>query len=218
MMYKGELTIFPNANESNDDLGVELVEVNGFYLNRRNEIEAKEIVKAAVNHMENKPHYSLGLCTMNSDQRELIEEEFERVRDSNKKVQDFCEKWELNNDGLESFFIKNLETIQGDERDYMFISTLYGPEPNSKKVLQRFGPINSVNGHRRLNVLFSRAKHKMVTFTSMKPNDIIVEGARNFGVKMFSSWLEYSKTGHVSNYEKTSGATESPFEDHVAQK
>ena len=53
MMYKGELTIFPNANESNDDLGVELVEVNGFYLNRRNEIEAKEIVKAAVNHMEN---------------------------------------------------------------------------------------------------------------------------------------------------------------------
>ena len=138
MMYKGELTIFPNANESNDDLGVELVEVNGFYLNRRNEIEAKEIVKAAVNHMENKPHYSLGLCTMNSDQRELIEEEFERVRDSNKKVQDFCEKWELFNDGLESFFIKNLRRYKAtNEIICLFLHC--GPEPNSKKVLQDLG-------------------------------------------------------------------------------
>ena len=218
MMYKGELTIFPNAFETHPDLGVKLVEVDGFYNARRNEIEAREVVKAAVHHMENNAKYSLGICTMNTDQKDLILEEFEREHDRNPKVRAYINKWEQENDSLECFFIKNIETIQGDERDYIFISTLYGPEPNSKKVLQRFTSVNTAQGHRRLNVLLSRAKRKMVTFTSMVPSDIIVEGAKNFGVRMFRDWLEYSKTGKVSKFQKTDGVTESPFEDFVAKQ
>ncbi|HPG22891.1 MAG TPA: DUF4011 domain-containing protein, partial [Amaricoccus sp.] len=196
-MYKGELTIFPSAQEDHPDLGVELVEVPGIYKGRRNEIEARAIVAAAVHHMTHRPELSLGICTMNSDQKELILEEFERERDRNPKVQAFVEKWEEQNDALEEFFVKNIETIQGDERDVMMISTLYGPEAPGAKVLQRFGPINSAHGHRRLNVLFTRAKRKIVTFTSMKPTDILVDGNKALGVRMFRAWLEYSKTGHI---------------------
>ena len=88
-------------------------------------------------------------------------------------MQDYIADWEDRNDGLESFFVKNLEAIQGDERDVMFISTLYGPETLGGRPHQRFGPINTAQGHRRLNVLFSRAKRKIVTFTSMDPTDIL---------------------------------------------
>ncbi|MCC0072628.1 MAG: DUF4011 domain-containing protein [Rhodobacter sp.] len=215
-MYKGELTIFPSAQEDHPDLGVELVEVPGIYKGRRNEIEARAIVAAAVHHMTHRPELSLGICTMNSDQKELILEEFERERDRNPKVQAFVEKWEEQNDALEEFFVKNIETIQGDERDVMMISTLYGPEAPGAKVLQRFGPINSAHGHRRLNVLFTRAKRKIVTFTSMKPTDILVDGNKALGVRMFRAWLEYSKTGHIPDVAGQQGGTESPFEDYVA--
>ena len=215
-MYKGELTIFPSAQEDHPDLGVELIEVPGAYKGRRNEIEARAIVQAAVHHMVHRPELSLGICTMNSDQKDLILEEFERERDRNAKVQAFVEKWDEENDSLEEFFIKNLETIQGDERDVMMISTLYGPETPGGKVLQRFGPINSAHGHRRLNVLFTRAKRKIVTFTSMKPTDILVDDNKNLGVRMFRAWLEYSKTGHIPDMAGPQGETESPFEDYVA--
>jgi very-short-patch-repair endonuclease/RecA/RadA recombinase len=215
-MYKGELTIFPSAQEDHPDLGVELIELPGAYKGRRNEIEARAIVQAAVHHMVHRPELSLGICTMNSDQKELILEEFERERDRNAKVQAFVEKWDDENDALEEFFIKNLETIQGDERDVMMISTLYGPETPGGKVLQRFGPINSAHGHRRLNVLFTRAKRKIVTFTSMKPTDILVDDNKNLGVRMFRAWLEYSKTGHIPDMAGPQGGTESPFEDYVA--
>ncbi|MZR29618.1 DUF4011 domain-containing protein [Sneathiella litorea] len=214
-MYKGELTIFPSAQDNNSALGVELVEVPGVYKSRRNEIEAASIVKATIQHMTNWPDQSLGICAMNSDQKDLILEAFERERDRNPKVQEFIAFWEEENDGLEEFFIKNLETIQGDERDVMFISTLYGPEKFGERVLQRFGPINSAQGHRRLNVLFTRAKRKIVTFTSMKPSDIIVDGSKNVGVQMFRAWLEYSKTGSISEPSGDRRETESPFEDFV---
>jgi len=134
-------------------------------------------------------------------------------------VQAYVSRWETEKDGLEEFFIKNLETVQGDERDVIFISTVYGPETPGGRVLQRFGStINSPTGHRRLNVLFSRAKRKIVTFTSMKPTDILEDDNKKIGIHMFRAWLEYSKTKYISEPVIPKGATESPFEDYVAQQ
>lgn len=152
---------------------------------------------------------------MNSDQKDLILEEFERERDRNRVVQRYMSMWEERQDGLEEFFVKNLETIQGDERDVMFISTLYGPERPDGPVMQRFGPINSAHGHRRLNVLFTRAKSRIVTFTSMKPSDIKVDDNKAKGVRMFRAWLEYSGSGLLPENTSVGGSTDSPFEDHV---
>ena len=77
----------------------------------------------------------------------------------------------------------------------MFISTVYGPEQLGSRVLQRFGPINGLAGKRRLNVLFSRAKEQIVTFSSMTAADIVAEEDGNQGAFMLKRWLEYSATG-----------------------
>lgn len=216
-MYDEKLTIFPSADEDDPEMGVELVEVPGAFRGKTNVVEARALVEAVLRHMRDTPELSLGVCTMNSNQRELILEEFERERDRNPHVQEFVRHWEHEAGGLEEFFIKNLETIQGDERDVMFISTLYGPETVGGKTHQRFGPINSVHGHRRLNVLFTRAKRKIVTFTSLKPSDILVDEGKNKGVHMFRAWLEYCRTGSVPDRRPAGGATESPFEDFVLE-
>src|SRR5439155_24338911 len=71
------------------------------------------------------------------------------------------------------FFVKNLENVQGDERDVIFISTTFGPAPGSRAVYQRFGPISRNDGWRRLNVLFTRARKSVTVFTSMRPEDIV---------------------------------------------
>lgn len=97
----------------------------------------------------------------------------------------------------------------------MFISTLYGPERHNVPVMQRFGPINSAHGHRRLNVLFSRAKSRIVTYTSMDPGDIKVDEKKAKGVRMFRAWLEYSGSGQLPENHIPKGSTDSPFEDHV---
>jgi superfamily I DNA and/or RNA helicase len=70
-------------------------------------------------------------------------------------------------------FLKNLENVQGDERDVILISLTYGPKPGQTSPHQRFGPINGKHGHRRLNVLFSRAKDKIVLFTSLRSDQIV---------------------------------------------
>ena len=94
IMYRGELTIFPSAQERHHDLGVDIIEVSGVYKSQRNIIEAERVVLAAIRHMESKPDQSLGICTMNISQKELILEEFERERDRNPNVQKYIDYWE----------------------------------------------------------------------------------------------------------------------------
>ncbi|ANT62760.1 helicase [Salipiger sp. CCB-MM3] len=217
MIYDEKLTIFPAARDGDAELGVELVEVAGEYRKGRNIPEARAIVAGAIEHMREHPDRSLGLATMNKDQTEIIVSEFERERARHPHVEAYIERWAEKDDGLEEFFVKNLETIQGDERDVIMISTLYGPEAESGKVYQRFGPVNSAHGHRRLNVLFSRAKEKIVTYSSMKPTDIQADGKAK-GVAMLRAWLEFSKTGQIGQIEGEGakhGTPDSPFESFV---
>lgn len=216
-LYNNQLTIFPAANDQDPNFGVELVEVEGEFKGRVNIVEARAVIRRAELHAKNSPNSSLGIATMNSDQKSLIDQELEMAQQKNKTLQEFIDYWEEKEGGLHRLFVKNLETVQGDERDVIFISTLYGPEKRGAKVFQRFGPINSKVGHRRLNVLFSRSKEKMVTFTSLKPNDILAPDNSNKGVQMFKSWLEYCKTGYISAPE-TGGGTDSPFEDYVIEQ
>ena len=215
-MYDEKLTIFPSADSSHAGLGVELVRVDGTYKSQANVPEARKVVDAAVRFMRDNPNQSLGICTMNTKQRDLIEEEMERERERYPHVRDYISEWEDRNEGLEGFFVKNLEAIQGDERDAMFISTLYGPETLGGRTHQRFGPINTSQGHRRLNVLFTRAKKKIVTFSSMDPTDILAGDDKSKGVRMLRNWLEYARTGQLGERPATGWGPESPFEEHVA--
>ena len=118
---------------------------------------------------------------------------------------------------MEPFTVKNLETVQGDERDYIFISTLFGPNKDGN-VMQRFGPINNIKGHRRLNVLFTRAKESVQLFTSLKPNDIKADNNSEKGRMIFQKYIEYASTQKIETGKITGKGTDSDFEDWVKEE
>ena len=157
----------------------------------------------------------MGIVTLNQKQRDLILEEFEYATARYAHVQKYIDTWREKKDGLEEFFIKNLENVQGDERDVIFIGTVYGPEEPGTRVMQRFGPINGLAGRRRLNVLFTRAKEKVVTFSSMTAADVEADEHGNPGAYMLKRWLEYAATGILEAGEQTLREPDSDFEIFV---
>jgi very-short-patch-repair endonuclease len=201
--------------ESLTSMGVEFRSIKGRYKAGTNPIEAKAIIEAAIEFMHDNPDRSLGIVTLNQKQRDLIVEEFEYEIGRDRQVQKYIDTWRERNDGLEEFFIKNLENVQGDERDVIFIGTVYGPEELGGRVMQRFGPINGIAGKRRLNVLFTRAKQKIVTFSSMTSADIEAEEHGNVGAYMLKRWLEYSASGVLDAGEATEREPDSDFEMFV---
>ena len=214
--YDEKLLLFPSPVKNPDDLGLKLVSVDGTYTSKStiNMDEAEAVVKATLNFMRQHRDRSLGIATMNQRQRDLIEMEMDKAFIENSHAADYRTKWEST---LESFFVKNLESVQGDERDAIFISTVYGPDRNGT-VMQRFGPINSKVGHRRLNVLFTRAKKNMVVFTSLKPEQIKISGGSSQGVKALKGFLSYASKGVIDEGEETHRDPESDFEIFVKEK
>jgi superfamily I DNA and/or RNA helicase len=218
-IYNDDLVVFPSATEAEQEhMGVKLVPVNGKYSSGTNVDEAKVMVDHIVKFMKESKDRSLGVVTLNQKQRDLILEEMNFAIKDNNHVARYVDKWEEENDGLESFFVKNLENVQGDERDVIFIGTVYGPAKVDGPVMQRFGPINGVAGKRRLNVLFSRAKQQIVTFSSMKGTDIVAEEDGNPGAYMLKQWLEYSRTGVLHAGTRTEREPDSDFEVHVIEQ
>lgn len=217
-IYGGNLVVFPSASEHDPHKGVKLVRVQGLYKSSVNPVEAATMVDAIVQFMRNHPGRSLGVVTLNQKQRDLIQEEWDLAVARNPHAAAYVERWGAKDDGLEEFFIKNLENVQGDERDVIFIGTVYGPEAPGRPVMQRFGPINGNAGRRRLNVLFSRAKEQIVTFSSMTAGDITADENGNVGAYMLRQWLEYSATGVIHGGTARSGEPDSDFEGYVIEQ
>ena len=116
----------------------------------------------------------------------------------------------------EPFFIKNLENVQGDERDVIYISTTFGPKDGTGPVAQNFGPISKQAGWRRLNVLFTRAKHGVHLFTSMRPEDIVVDLKTPQGTRALRNYIEYARSGVLEGADPTEREPDSDFEVSVA--
>jgi very-short-patch-repair endonuclease len=218
LVYDDDLIVFPSATEAMSRMGIDFRLVAGRYKAGTNPIEAKAIVETTLEYMRTDPDRSLGIVTLNQKQRDLISEEFEYALGSNPHAVKYIEAWKEQNDGLEEFFIKNLENVQGDERDVIFIGTVYGPEESGARVMQRFGPINGLAGKRRLNVLFTRAKEKIVTFSSMTASDITAEEHTNAGAYMLRRWLEYNASGILESGEPTEREPDSDFELFVMKQ
>jgi very-short-patch-repair endonuclease len=193
--YDGQLVVFPSPVDTNRGLGITYHYSTGHYHEGLNESEAEMVVKLVVDLMAAYPTKSIGVATMNSKQRELLFDEISKVSESNSRVSHYISKWE---DKLEYFFVKNLENVQGDERDIIIVSTVYGPSEGDRKVSQNFGPINKQYGHRRLNVLFTRAKEAIHLVTSLKPSDIKAGDSSQRGVKVLQEYLQYATDGHIS--------------------
>jgi very-short-patch-repair endonuclease len=190
--YKRDLIIFPSAYHDDPSLGVKHRFIpDGVCENSRNPREAAIVVEAVLDHMRQHPNESLGVVTLNFEQRELVEELLDRrLRDDPAAIA----YQEQMKGGQEMLFVKNLENVQGDERNVIFISTTYGPDARGNQ-FQRFGPINGVNGHRRLNVLFTRSKKRIVVFSSLDPDRIQTTANSPWGVRALKQYLIFARTG-----------------------
>jgi very-short-patch-repair endonuclease len=217
-VYDRELVIFPSPSPTVQGMGISLVEVNGTFQRGVNPAEAQVMLDAIVQFMKDTPNRSLGVAVMNQSQMEQLEALVLREADSNKAVANYLDYWATARQGLERFFVKNLENVQGDERDVIFVGTVYGRD-SLGKFYQRFGPINGPAGKRRLNVLFSRAKEQIVTFSSI-PLGEFNPSPTNEGATLLRRWLEFSATkrlGEIAQNHDRAGHADSPFEEHVIE-
>jgi very-short-patch-repair endonuclease len=209
--YAGDLVIFPSAYQDDANLGVKYYPVSGgTFENNCNPREAAAVVQAVLDHMEKRPDESLGVVALNLKQRELIEELFDQRR-ADPFVMAYQERM---NAGPEPFFVKNLENVQGDERDVIFISVTYGPDAKGNQ-FQRFGPINGPNGHRRLNVLFTRAKKRMEVFSSLEPDRIHTTGTSSWGLRTLKKYLTFARTGMLETPDDGGDQPTNDFEKSV---
>jgi very-short-patch-repair endonuclease len=211
--YENSLTVFPSPNRKFAINYHHITE--GIYQSNVNPIEVRRVAEAIVEFMKNSPELSLGIVTLNQKQQELLQDEMSLLVNNHPEIADYIAKWEQT---LSSFFIKNLENVQGDERDVIFISTVYGRERPDLPVAQNFGPINRANGHRRLNVLFTRAKERIEVFSSMTAADIRPTASSSRGVHALRDYLEYIQTQQLEAAMLTGREPDSDFEVFVAKE
>jgi transcription elongation GreA/GreB family factor/very-short-patch-repair endonuclease len=208
--YDGKLIVFPSPHQKSRSLGVSYHYVEqGIYQDQMNEAEARRVVDAAVEHILTRPDDSLGIVTLNIKQRDLLADMLEDRLRSLPEAQTFREHWAQEGMGL---FVKNLETVQGDERDCILISTTFGKAPGTNVVRQHFGPISLPGGWRRLNVLFTRARKAIGVYSSLRPEDIISDANTPVGTRSLRSYLEFARDGVITQQQHTDLPPESDFE------
>jgi very-short-patch-repair endonuclease len=216
--YDGKLILPPSPLQDDDSYGLSLVRVNGVYRrgakNNINSIEADALVDSVCKHAREDSNFSLGIATFSVVQRNHINELLEYRRRSDSVLDAF-----LREGKEEDIFVKNLENVQGDERDVIFISVGYGPtEPNGSLTSMSFGPVNSDGGERRLNVLFTRARIRCKVFCSFDPAEIDLSRSKVAGTRILKRFLEYAKNGFLVDHKVTGLGPDSPFEEDVAQE
>ena len=172
--------------------------------------EAKSIAQAVMRHAKKTPQLSLGVVAFGIVQRELIILEVERLRRENPE----CDEFFQHHAGGDEFFIKNLENVQGDERDVIYISVCYGRKADGK-IFQNFGLINKVGGERRLNVLISRARLSMEVFANFNADELRVTDNSPVGLKSLQVFLRYAETRNFERSEQDSDSEVSPFEKQL---
>lgn len=188
--YDKSLSIFPSKFKNNSEYGLKYEFVDGIFdrgRSRTNLIEAQKVAKEVLKHAKQYPNDSLGVATLNINQRDLILSELKKLRKKDPSLDSF-----FTEDKREPFFVKNLENVQGDEREVILISIGYAKDLNDN-IIQNFGAINHVGGERRLNVLFSRARRKCVIYSGLKASDLEVDANTSEGIKVFRKFLDYAE-------------------------
>ncbi len=214
--YDDDLVVFPSAGTNNGQLGVRYHWIpDAAFQNGLNVVEAKAVANAIARHAIECPHETLGVGTLNLKQRMAIEDELDRLCSQDPQARGAVERLSK---GLNGLMIKNLENLQGDERDVIFVSCTYGPDPASGRVANRFGPLTQETGWRRLNVLLTRARRRIEVFTSMTSNDVVGGLNKSRGVNALKDYLLFlEKGGIIERGIQTDREPDSPFELSVAR-
>jgi superfamily I DNA and/or RNA helicase/very-short-patch-repair endonuclease len=192
-IYANKLITFPSNKDRSPDNGVEYIFVqNGIYDKggRRDNIEeAKITVDLIFDNIKKYPDRSLGVITFSVAQRDAIDTQLrKRLLYDNRFESYFSE------DKEEAFFIKNIETVQGDERDTIIFSICYAKD-HSGKMSMNFGPLSSQGGERRLNVAITRAKFNVKLVGSIIPADIKSDRISSEGPKLLRQYIDFAING-----------------------
>ncbi|MEG0963457.1 MAG: DUF3320 domain-containing protein [Lachnospiraceae bacterium] len=216
-IYNHNLITFPSPTEGEKDNGVEYVFVeNGVYDRggkKSNMQEAIKVAELVFEHIRTNPNRTLGVITFSEAQQHTVEMAIRNIRIEHSEYEYF-----FNEENPDAFFVKNLENVQGDERDTIIFSIGYAKDPNGVMYMN-FGPLSRDGGYRRLNVAITRAKYNIKLVGSIRPTDIRVERTHSEGVKMLRSYIEFAIQGqkaldaevNVSNVVNV----DSPFEESV---
>ena len=216
-IYNGSLITFPSSIEEEADLGVEYIHVaDGIYDRggkKDNMIEAKRVAQLVFEHFRKHPNRSLGVVTFSEAQQNAVDAAIRQMRLNNTAYERFFA------DNIEEhFFIKNLENVQGDERDTIIFSIGYAKDYHGMMYMN-FGPLSREGGYRRLNVAITRAKFNIKLVGSIQPTDIDLDKTSAEGVKLLRSYIEYAQHGvkaieNELNYNNELNF-DSPFEESV---
>jgi len=214
--YENKLLIYPSISKPSGMLGLHMVKADfaqqPYEKQGINNGEAESIAKAVAQFSMEHPEKSLGVVAFNIKQSDLIDKKIQELSVHNEGLQAYIGK-----QSTEPFFVKNLERVQGDERDVMFISIGYG---KTKEGIfgHQFGPLNKPGGEKRLNVLITRAKLSNYIFCNFSSNDIDLTKSNKAGVKALKSFLKYAELGMLDEISPTGGEADSEFEVHVASE
>ncbi|KAA9345556.1 DUF3320 domain-containing protein [Adhaeribacter soli] len=211
--YENELVIFPSPG-SRQRLGLVFHHLPHTSYDRgktrANTEEANAVADAVMLHARRNPKLSLGVVAFSTAQMQAIQNALELRRRNHPELEQY-----FNAHPHEPFFVKNLENVQGDERDAIFISIGYG-KTKEGYLAMNFGPLNNEGGERRLNVLVTRAKLRCEVFTNLTADDIDLNRTKAYGIKVLKSFLYFAQHGRLGIAEETGKPADSPFEENVA--
>jgi very-short-patch-repair endonuclease len=216
-IYNSSLITFPSNVERAPDCGVEYIHVaDGLYDRggkRSNINEAKKVAELVFEHIRKHPNRSLGIVTFSEAQQSAVDTVIRQKRLENGMFEEF-----FSEEKDEPFFIKNLETVQGDERDTIIFSIGYAKDEKGIMYMN-FGPLSKDGGHRRLNVAVTRAKYNVKLVGSIVPTDIDTDRTSGEGVRLLRSYIEFAQQGIVALQKELSYTEilefDSPFEEAV---
>jgi very-short-patch-repair endonuclease len=210
--YAGRLLLPPSPFIQTSEFGLSLVQTPRGHYDRggtsRDHVQAEEVAKSVAQHMKRYPNKSLGVACLSAQQRDAVDDMIDKLG-IRSEVEGFTPKGER-------LFVKNLEAVQGDERDVIFISVGYGVAQNQSRPFLNFGPVSRDGGERRLNVLASRAREKCVVFSSITAADIPADSETR-GTRMLRALLSFAETGKLSAGTLHGDGFDSPFEESVAR-
>ncbi|HEX8018617.1 DUF3320 domain-containing protein [Mucilaginibacter sp.] len=211
--YEDKLVIFPSPG-AKQNLGLRFHHLpDAIYdrgKTRSNPAEAAAVAKAVIGHAAKFPAQSLGVVAFSTAQAQAIQAALEVERKASPATESF-----FTGRPDEPFFIKNLENVQGDERDVILISIGYGRTEDGK-VPMNFGPLNNEGGERRLNVLITRAKMRCEVFTNITSEDIKVNDSARLGIRALKSFLYFAQYAKFDKPEELIPDDIRPFEEEVA--
>lgn len=213
--YGGRLVTFPSATEASAPAITFHRVCDARFREGANPVEARKVAELVLEHARTSPNRSLGVIAFSLRQQDRILAELEVMRRQNPTLESF-----FSENREEPFFVKNLENVQGDERDVILLGVGYGPD-ESGKVAMRFGPLNRAGGERRLNVAITRSRQAMMVVSSIAAADIDLARTSAEGAKLLKAFLEYAENGPRTLPDASASSTsppESPFEQAVADE